>query len=312
MAKPISKQKSAPQNAVMSPLAWGLLLLLGFIWGGSFFFGKIAVETTTPLTLVLLRVGIAAFCLHLYFFLRGKKFVATPKQLGQFLILGMLNNIIPFGLIFYGQTEIGAGLAAIINATTPFWTVMIASGLTKQEAPALKTMLGIICGIFGVAVLIGPELIQQNGGPLWPKIAIIGATISYGFAAVFAKHVSLGTPENIAAGQLTASTLWMVPIILITEGIPDLTSQGFGFWSSVILLATLCTAFAYILYFRILAMAGATNVSLVTLIVPASAIMLGVLFLGEHLLFQEYLGMAIIAFGLIIIDGRLFTRYKKL
>lgn len=307
----MAKRSSAQQVAPMSPLAWGLLLSLGFIWGGSFFFGKIAVTTTTPLTLVLLRVGIAAFCLHFYLFLRGRKFSVTAKQMGQFLILGMLNNIIPFGLIFLGQTEIGAGLAAIINATTPFWTVMIASGLTKQEAPSLKTMLGILCGIIGVAVLIGPELIFDNGGPLWPKIAIFGATISYGFAAVFAKHVTLGTPENIATGQLTASTVWMIPIILIVEGVPDLSGQSVNFWASVILLATICTAFAYILYFQILAMAGATNTSLVTLIVPASAILLGVVFLNETLKVQEYLGMAIIALGLIVIDGRLFARYKK-
>lgn len=292
----------------MSSLAWGLLLLLGFIWGGSFFLGKVAVETTTPLTLVLLRVSLAAVTLHLYLLLRSKRFQATGAQMVQFIVLGMLNNVIPFSLIFLGQTEIGAGLAAIINATTPFWTVMIASGLIRQESPSLNTILGIVLGIIGTIVLIGPELILQTGGPLWPKLAIFGATLSYGFAGVFAKHVTLGTPENVATGQLTASTLWMIPLIGLVEGVPTLSGHDLKFWAAIIALATICTAFAYILYFRLIALAGATNTSLVTLIVPASAIMLGVWLLDEKLLIQEYLGMGIIALGLIVIDGRLFRR----
>lgn len=292
----------------MSSLAWGLLLLLGFIWGGSFFFGKIAVETTTPLTLVLLRVSLAAITLHLYLFLRGKHFAATASQMAQFMVLGLLNNVIPFSLIFLGQTEIGAGLAAIINATTPFWTVMIASGLIRQESPSTNTIFGIILGIIGAIILIGTELILQTGGPLWPKLAIFGATLSYGFAGVFAKHVKLGTPENIATGQLTASTFWMIPLIWLLEGAPTFSGHDLKFWASIIALATICTAFAYILFFRLIALAGATNTSLVTLIVPASAIILGVWLLDEKLLIQEYLGMGIIALGLIVIDGRIFRR----
>ena len=243
------------------------------------------------------------------FVLRKQRFTATPTQMGQFLILGMLNNIIPFGLIFLDKQKL-AQASPRSSMPQPLLDSYHRFGPNKAEAPSLKTTFGIICGIMGVAVLIGPELIFESSGPL-AETGDFGATLSYGFAAVFAKHVSLGTPENIATGQLTASTLWMVPILFITEGMPNIVGKDFAFWSSVVLLATLCTAFAYILYFQILAMAGATNTSLVTLIVPASAIVLGVFFLNEVLKAQEYIGMAIIALGLIIIDGRLFARYRK-
>lgn len=295
----------------MNARDWAQLLLLGALWGASFFLAKIAVAEIAPLTLVFLRVAIAALALHVWLRIRGVPIRPMVQLAAGFAVLAVLNNIIPFSLIFIGQTELGAGLASVINATTPFWTILVANVLTTDEKLNWNKMSGILLGIAGTGVMIGPGVLAGLGGPVWAKLAILGATLSYAFAAIHARRFKAVEPALVATGQLTASTFLMLPIALFFDGPAAVLAGSATIWTAVIALALFSTALAYILFFNIVASAGATNVSLVTLIVPASAVLLGAAFLGERLEAFEMLGMALIALGLVTIDGRVFRLVRS-
>jgi drug/metabolite transporter (DMT)-like permease len=299
---PVSAQK------IMTARDWAQLFLLGAIWGGSFFFARIAVAEIPPLALVLFRVAIAAIALHLYLLARGPSLKLALPHASSFFLLALLNNVIPFSLIFAWQTVLGAGLASVLNATTPFWTLIIANMLTSDEKLSWNKVAGILLGVAGTAVMIGPGLIAGLGGPVWAKFALVGASLSYAFALIVARRFKGVPPALVATGQLTASTVVMLPVVLVMHGTVGLFDASAPVWTAVLALALVSTAFAYLLYFNVIASAGATNASLVTLIVPASAIMLGAIFLGERLDLFEMAGMALIASGLITIDGRLLRR----
>jgi drug/metabolite transporter (DMT)-like permease len=289
----------------MSAADWIQLLVLGAVWGATFFFARIAVVEMHPLVLVMVRVAIAAAALHLYLAVRGISFAIALPYAGGFFLLAILNNVIPFSLIFAGQTELGAGIAAVLNATTPFWTILVANTLTADEKISWNKIAGVALGVAGTAVMIGPGLFGGLSGPLWPKLALIGASLSYAFALMVAKRFRAIPPTVVATAQLTCSTIVMIPIVLTLEGTADLFTASAHVWAAVVCLALLSTAFAYILYFNLVASAGATNASLVTLVVPASAILLGAIFLGERLQSVEIAGIALIGLGLLTIDGRL-------
>jgi drug/metabolite transporter (DMT)-like permease len=267
----------------MTAFDWARLLLLGAIWGGSFFFARIAVSEMHPLALVLFRVAIAAAALHVYLLVRGPSFRLALPMAGSLLLLALVNNVLPFSLIFAGQTEMGAGLAAVLNATTPFWTILIANTVTSDEKLSLNKMAGVLLGIAGVVVMVGPGVIASLGGPVWAKFAMVGASLSYAVALVFSRRFKAVPPAIVATGQLTASTVVMLPVVLLWVGPAGLFAASAPVWAAVFALALLSTAFAYILYFGLIGSAGATNASLVTLIVPVSAILLGFVFLGERL-----------------------------
>ncbi|WP_137154579.1 DMT family transporter [Rhizobium sp. FKL33] len=302
---------AAVQKSAISPLAWALLILLGLLWGGSFFFARVAVQHVPPLTLALSRFVIAALALHIY--LRGRNgFYATLRnRAGSFLLLGLLNNAIPHSFIFIGQTHIGAGLASILNATTPVWTVLIAHMTTRDEKMTPRKAAGVILGLVGAVLLFSPHLGAGADAPLWALALPLLAAVSYGFAAIFSKRFRGVDPTAIAAGQLTASTLIMAPIALGVDQPWTLPVPPAGALAAMLALALVSTAFAYILFFRIIALAGATNASLVTLLVPPSAILLGMVFLGERLEWVEWAGMAVIALGLVVLDGRLASFVQR-
>lgn len=292
----------------MSARDWGQLLLLGAIWGGSFFFARIAVSELHPLVLVLFRVAIAALALQLYLAVRGPSFRLAFPHAGWFFLLALTNNVVPFSLIFAGQTQLGAGVASVLNATTPFWTLVLANTLTTDEKLSWNKLAGIAFGVAGTAIMIGPGLLAGLGGPVWAKLALIGASLSYGLALIIARRFK-GIPSPVVAtGQLTASTIIMIPVVLFSYGPAGLFSASPPVWAAVLALALLSTAFAYILYFNLVASAGATNASLVTLVVPVSAVLLGFMFLGERLELFEIGGMLLIGAGLLTIDGRVLGR----
>jgi drug/metabolite transporter (DMT)-like permease len=302
-------QQSQSASLTISSAVWGMLILLGAIWGGSFFFARIAVAEINPFVLVLERVAIAAVALQLYLPVAGPSFAQAMPYAGRFFGLALLNNVIPFSLIFLGQTQMGAGLASVLNATTPFWTLIVAQFLTADEKLSANKLAGIALGVIGTAVMVGPGVVAGLGGPVWAKFALIGASLSYAFALIYSRRMFTGVArELIATGQLTASTIIMAPIILIAFGANTTYVGSMPVVSAVLALALLSTAFAYILFFRIIAAAGATNASLVTLIVPVFAMLLGIAFLGEHLELFEILGMLLIGVGLIVIDGRFLRR----
>lgn len=302
-----------PVGTGISPGTWALLTLLGIIWGGSFFFGRIAVQQVPPLTIAFLRLAIAAIALHLYLHGQQGVYAALRARAPAFFLIGLVNNAVPHTLILMGQTQIGAGLAAILNATTPIWTVLIANVWTADEKLTARKLAGTLLGLAGTVLLVGPAAIADLFGgdhavPLWALLLPIGAAISYGISNTFGRRFSDLPPTVTATGQLTASSLLVLPVAVAVDQPWTLPMPTGAAIVSILALALLSTAFAYILFFRIMARAGATNTSLVTLLVPPSAILLGVLFLGETLSLVDAAGMLVIALGLVMLDGRLPKR----
>ncbi|WP_019615385.1 DMT family transporter [Psychromonas ossibalaenae] len=298
-------------NTSMNARVWAMLILLSMLWGGSFFFVGVVVTDLPPLTIVTLRVGIAAITLWGIVLMTGLR---PPKDLrvwGAFLGMGLLNNIIPFTLIVWGQTQIASGLASILNAATPIFTVVVAGFLLPDERITPLKLAGIAAGFIGVVVMIGLPAISGSGS-LAAQLAIITAALSYAFAGVYGRRFkTMGiNPIITAAGQVTASTIVLVPITLTVDGQFNAAEISLETLSAITGLAVLSTALAYVLYFKILELAGATNVLLVTLLVPVSAVLLGSLFLSESLEVIHFVGILLIALGLSAIDGRLWSRIK--
>jgi drug/metabolite transporter (DMT)-like permease len=287
--------------------SWVLLIFLSVLWGGAFFFVAVAVVKLPPLTVVFSRVAIAALCLVLVNQASGKRFHLWPGLLVWFLVMGLLNNVVPFSLLFWAQTSIPSGLASILNATTPVFTMIVAHVALKDEPLSWNKAVGILFGFLGVAVLLGGDLLEGADIGTLGIVACLGAAFSYGLAGTYGRRFAkLGVPPTIvAAGQLTASTLILAPIVLTIDRPWSIPFPGYHVILAVVLLAVLSTALAYIVFFEVLAAAGAVNVALVTLLIPVSAIFLGWVFLGERLDPHHFVGMALIAFGLIAIDGRL-------
>ena len=291
-----ASQPTGPMSHRMSSQTWGMLLALSALWGGSFFFVGVAVGQVPALTLVSLRVGLAAAALWMVLPAFG---IALPHGAAiwrQLAVMGLLNNAIPFTLFVVAQSTIGSGLAAILNATTPIFGVVVAHLVTRDERLTASRVAGVLLGVAGVAVMVGPSALAGLGRDLGAQLACLGAALSYACAGVYGRRFPrLGlAPAATAAGQLSASTLLILPLALVIER-P---------WTLPV------PAFAYVLYFRILARAGATNLLLVTFLIPVSAILLGVVGLGEILLPRQVAGMLLIGCGLAAIDGRLPDRLK--
>lgn len=292
----------------MSATDWAQLLLLSVIWGGSFFLIGIAVTRMPVLTIVALRVAIAAVVLWGVVIVTRRPVPQDPQVWWSFLIMGLINNVIPFSLIVWGQTGIPSGLASILNATTPLWTVLVTGMLLADEPISLRKLAGVTLGLGGVAMMMGLDRFAGHQMPIWPQLAILGAAISYAFSGAYGRRFARMRVDPMvgAAGMVTGSSVTLLPIALWHDGLPIGVAPSV--WLAVIGLAVVCTGFAYVLYFGILARAGATNISLVTFLVPVSAILLGAAFLNESLGVAHLLGMAMIAGGLILIDGRLRRR----
>lgn len=290
----------------MTRLEWGLLLALSVLWGGSFFFVGVAVKALPPLTIVVIRVGLAALALHLVLRILGVKPIADHGLWRAFVVMGLLNNVLPFCLIVWGQSHIASGLASILNATTPLFTVAVAHIATDDEKMTGGRLAGVLIGLAGVAVMIGGAALQSLGTNILAQLAILGGALSYALAGVYGRRFkAMGVPPlATAAGQVTASALVLLPVMVAVERPWMLPAPGGTVVVALVGLALLSTALAYVLYFRLLASAGATNLLLVTFLIPVTAMVLGVAVLGERLEPRHLLGMATISLGLAAIDGR--------
>ncbi len=295
----------------MGRVEWLLLVTLSVLWGGSFFFSKVALEELPPLTVVLGRVALAAVALNLIVVASGQRMPLDPRRWGSFLAMGALNNLIPFSLIFWGQTQIASGLASILNATTPLFTVLLAHLLTRDERLTPGKAVGVTCGMLGVTVMIGLEALDGLSLHVVGELAVVGAALSYGFASLYGRRFRGQSPLVTASGQVTATALMMLPIAAVADQPWSLATPGPVTWGALAGLALLSTAVAYIIYFRILAVAGATNLVLVTFLIPVSALLLGTTILDESLDPRHLIGMALIGLGLASMDGRLFRRGQR-
>ena len=294
-------------NRTMSIHEWSMLLALSLVWGGSFFFNAIAVRELPPFTIVTLRVGIAAIILNIVVRLMGLAAPHDRRVWMAFFGMGLLNGALPFSLIVWAQGHIASGLASILNATTPLFGVIVAHVFTSDEKMAPGQLAGVLIGLVGVAVMIGPGALGGMGTDTVADLACLAAALIYAFAGVYGRRFkAMGVlPLVTATGQVTAATIILLPITLIVERPWTLPMPSPSTWGAVLGIAVLSTAIAYILYFRILAAAGATNLLLVTFLIPVSALLLGTIVLHESLVASQLAGMALIGAGLIAIDGRL-------
>src|SRR5580704_7106706 len=289
----------------MTAREWGLLALLSLLWGGSFFFIGVAVKELPPLTLAALRVGLAALILWASAPLTGAAPPRNGRALAALALLGLGNNALPFA---WGQTHLAAGLASILNAATPLFAVLVAHVFTAEEKLSRFKIIGTAAGVAGVAWVVGPDLLWgQANANAWAEGAVLLAALSYAVSAVFARRVRALElePLDVATGQATAGAIYLVPLALLLDQPWSLPVPSVAVVASVFAIAAFCTALAYVVYFRILSGAGATNVLLVTLVAPATSVVLGAVFLHERLLARQFLGFALIAIGLAFIDGRL-------
>lgn len=287
-----------------------MLLALAALWGGSFFFGKVALREVAPLTITLHRVIWSLPILAVVVLWKGLPLPRAPRVWGAWLVMGALNNAIPFSLIFWGQMRIDSGLAAILNATTAMFAAVVAGLLLRDEPLTPRKMLGAALGLAGVAVIMGPGALSAFDPGNLAQIAILGATLSYAFAGVWGRVALAGQPPLMnAMGMLLGSTVLMIPLVWMVDGPPDLALSA-PVWGALWGMAALSTALAYVLYFAILRRAGAANLLLVTLLIPPFAISLGVGFLGERMAPSAWVGFAVIALGFAVTDGRIWDRLR--
>jgi len=301
-------------NHRMNRGEWLALLLLSVLWGGSFFFAAVLIKTLPPFTIVFLRVGLAAVILNALVKAVGMRMPGDRPVWLAFFGMGLLNNAVPFCLVVWGQSHIASGLAAILNATTPMSTVIVAHLLTEDEKMTGNRLLGVAIGFFGVVVLVGPDSLKGLGTNALAQVAVLTAAVFYAFAGVYGRRFKLMGIDPIltATGQVTASAIVLFPVAMLVDHPWTLAMPALPVWEAIVGSAVLSTALGYVLYFRILATAGATNLLLVTFLIPVSAIIMGTFGLGERLDVGHFAGLAFIGAGLAAIDGRLLARIRRL
>jgi drug/metabolite transporter (DMT)-like permease len=298
------------QEASMTSRDWGLILILSILWGGAFFFNAIGLKNLPPNTVVFLRMSIAAVPLLAYLWMTGQRLPGDWPAWRGLCILGILNVVIPFILFTWAQTLLSSGIASVLNATTPLWGVVAAHFLTTTERATPLRLLGVFLGIAGVVAMILPELRQGVTGNFIAELACVAATLSYALASIIALRLNVGgmTPMTLATGQIITSALIMVPVMMLTDQPWTLAAPGINTIWAIISLAIFSTSIAYILYFKLLESAGASNSLIVTFLIPVTATVLGVLFLGEGVTASQIWGAGLIALGLVALDGRVFRR----
>jgi drug/metabolite transporter (DMT)-like permease len=295
---------------------WSLLGVLSVLWGGSFFFNGLVLREVPPLTLVLLRVALASIILLPLLRVYRIRFPSGLSGWMPFIAIGLFNNVLPFSLIVAGQTHIPSGLASILNATTPLFTVVVMAVAGEEKLHA-RRIAGVIVGLVGVVILHGggfdgKGLGFESGQGIGILLCLAGA-FSYGLSALLARRLlSNSPPLGTATFQMLASTAMMVVVAGVIDRPWQLPMPGATTWLGVIGLAALSTALAYIVFFQILRRSGATNVMLVTLLIPVTAILLGYLVLGEQISPREIFGALVIGSALLLIDGRVLEGFRRL
>ena len=287
---------------------WFLVILLGVFWGASFLFVEILLEYVTPFVVVYLRVAIASALLLVYILIRNIKFQFSRGDLFNLFVMGLLNNILPFLLIAYGQQSITGGLASILNANTSFMTILLVALFIPNEKLNFHRTIGVLIGILGVILAVDYQNIFQLNNDSVGQYLILLATISYSFAGIWAKLRLQNLPPVVsAAGMLTMSTIFLSPYILSTH-FEELSSLNLDTLKYALGFALICTVFAYFIYFKILESTGAGNLLICTIIIPPSSIILNSIFIGEVINTNEILGLLVIIVGLLVIDGRILGK----
>ena len=291
---------------------WGLIAILSILWGGAFFLIEVGLRSYSPNILVFMRLALAVPPMWIVMRLMGERLPTDMKSWALLMVVGALNCALPFILFFWGQQYLDSGYASILNATTPIWGVVVAHFMTHDEKATPARIVGVLVGMAGIIVMVGPDAMKGLSNNLLAQIACIVSTLFYSFAAIYGRRLSQTqmTPMVVATGQTAMAALFMLPVVLLFDqpwamAMPRLDSTLAG-----ITLALLSTALAYILYFRLIDRAGASNAQLVAFLMPILAVILGIAFLGERLSGGQIAGAGLIAVGLAILDGRLVARFQ--
>ena len=297
----------------MAPADWPLIVLLAAIWGGSFIFIELALSGFRPFTLVAIRLAIGSTLLVVWLVASGRFPRLTRERCRALLVMGLTNNAVPFSLLTWSQTELGAGLASIFNAMTPLFTILVAHLWTSDDRMSPARLVALITGFAGVVVLMGGESLSELGSNLWAQLIALSSSLFYAIAGVYGRRVArLGlAPDAAAAGQCFAAFLIMTPLALVIDRPWTLAAPGWVAWGGLVSLAVLSTSFGYLIFYKVLARSGATNAALVTFLVPISAILLATSFLGERMSETQFAGMALIFAGLAVADGRIIARFAS-
>ena len=291
---------------------WFMIVSLGTLWGSSFFFVELLLEMLSPFLIVYLRVALAAILLLFILLIKQVKVTLNASLIFNLVIMALLNNVLPFLLFAYGQQSVTGGLASILNANTSLLTILIAPLLIPSEKLSFNRVGGAIIGICGVIIAVGYENIFQIYENNLGKYLILLATLSYALASVWAKLTLEGVPALISAtGMLTGSAIILTPIAFFYN-FDELSNLSLSAFSMSALFAILCSVLAYIIYFKILESAGASNLLVCTVIIPPSAIVLNSIFLNQAVSQSETIGLLIIIMGLIVLDGRYIKSDERL
>lgn len=316
----VEPKSAAPKSAASRPMGrveWAILASLALIWGSAFLFIKVAVASFHPLTYVWMRILIAGATLTIILHFTGRSLRMPVKVWAAVAVLALLNNVVPFALFGWGSRHIASGLAAILQATTPIFGVVAAHFLTVDEKVTPRRLTGVMIGFAGVALMIGPQLSSDGGSHFTAQLACLFASLLYALAGIYARRFqALGVaPMQLAGAQFVAGAILLAPVAIALGDPLTALPASIGAWGSVAVLAIVCSALAYVLFFRLIERAGATNSLLVTLLVPPVALIVGTVVLGEHFGANQLGGLAAIAAGLAVIDGRLpamiFWRLRK-
>ncbi len=298
VAAPLTAQKT------MSTAAWGWLLLLGALWGMSFVFIKVAIVEIQPLTLVFLRTLLAALVLFAVCRMTGVRMPTSFKAWRDYAILGFFSSSLAFSLIFWAQQFIDASLSSILIAATPFFTVLLAGFILSDERFTARKIIGVIIGLAGVTLVIGPRYLLGLGGSLTAELAVLLAAGAYAIASIWGRRFAGEPPLATATGQISTSAVMLLPLALLFEDPLRMDTPSWSVIGAVIALAVLCTALTYLIFFHVLKMAGASNASLVGLVIPAFTMLFAVPLLGEEITLLKIAGMLVIAIGMMVLDGR--------
>lgn len=289
---------------------WGLIAILSILWGGAFFLIEIGLRSYPPNSLVFMRLALAIPPMWIAMRLAGDRLPRDAQSWWLLMVVGALNCALPFILFFWGQQYLQSGYASILNATTPLWGVVIAHFMTSDEKATPSRLLGVMLGMAGIVVMAWPEAVKGLTGNLLAQIACLVSTLFYSIAAIYGRRLSQTamTPMVVATGQTMMAALFMLPVVLLIDHPWTMPVPRWDSTMAGLALALLSTALAYILYFRLIDRSGASNATLVAFIMPVLAVILGISFLNESFSERQVAGAALIALGLLAIDGRLLKR----
>lgn len=301
------------QSPKLDSTGWLLIGILSILWGGAFFLIEVGLRSYPPITLVFMRLVLAVPPMWIAMRLMGQRLPSEVRVWGLLAVVGALNCALPFILFFWGQQYLDSGYASILNATTPLWGVITAHFLTSDEKATPARILGVLIGMAGIVVMVGPEAMKGLSNNLLAQLACIISTIFYSFAAIYGRRLSQTelTPMAVATGQTMMAALMMVPVVVLVDQPWTMAAPRLDSTLAGLTLALFSTALAYTLYFRLIDRSGASNAQLVAFLMPILAVILGIAFLGESLSGGQIAGAALVAIGLAILDGRLVARSQK-